>query len=96
MHDHQPPGDAQRGPQGRLRAVSRYVFLGFVAIAAFFLITEHRAHLFGILPFLLLAACPLLHFFHHRGHGHGGEAGPAARAPPASPPPGSGSDDHRH
>ena len=52
----------------------RYVFFGFVAIAAFFLFTEHRAHLFGILPFLLLAACPLMHLFHHGGHGsHGGE-----------------------
>ena len=45
------------------------VLLAFIAIAGFFLLTEHRAHLFGVLPFLLLAACPLLHFFMHRGHG---------------------------
>ena len=45
------------------------VLLAFLAIAAFFLLAEHRAHLFGVLPFLLLAACPLLHFFMHRGHG---------------------------
>jgi hypothetical protein len=45
---------------------------GFLAIAAFFLLTEHRAHLLGILPFLLLLACPLMHLFHHAGHGgHG-------------------------
>jgi hypothetical protein len=43
--------------------------LAFFAIAAFFLLTEHRAHLFGPLLFLLLFACPLLHFFMHRGHG---------------------------
>lgn len=30
--------------------------LAFLAIAAFFLITEHRAHLYGILPYVLLAA----------------------------------------
>jgi hypothetical protein len=24
----------------------------------------------GILPYLLLAACPFVHLFMHRGHGH--------------------------
>ncbi|KVW94218.1 DUF2933 domain-containing protein [Thiobacillus denitrificans] len=47
--------------------------LAFFAIAAFFLLTEHRAHLFGALPFLLLLACLPLHFFMHRGHGGKGE-----------------------
>ena len=52
------------------------VFIGaFAAIAAFFLFTEHRAHLFGVLPYRLLLACPLMHLFHHGGHGgHGGKA----------------------
>ena len=45
------------------------VLLAFLAIAGFFLLTEHRAHLFGFLPFLLLLACPLLHVFMHSGHG---------------------------
>lgn len=44
----------------------------FAAIALFYLLSEHRAHLFGALPFLLLLACPLMHFFMHgRHHGHG-------------------------
>jgi hypothetical protein len=47
-----------------------WVLIGFLAIAAFFLLTEHRAHLLGALPFVLLALCPLLHFFGHGGHGH--------------------------
>ena len=48
------------------------VVLVFVAIIGFFLFTEHRAHLFGILPYLLLLACPFMHFFMHgRHHGHG-------------------------
>ena len=53
---------------------SSIVLLGFLAIAAFYLVTEHQAHLFGILPWLLLLACPLLHLFHggHGGHGGGG------------------------
>ena len=50
--------------------------LGFLAIAAFFLITEHRAHVFGILPYLLVLACLVLHFFMHGKHGgHGGVHG---------------------
>ena len=49
---------------------ARLAFLGFVVVAAFFLIAEHRAHVFEYLPFVLLAACPLLHLFHgHGGHG---------------------------
>ena len=55
---------------------------GFIAIAAFFLVTEHKAHLLGLytehevhilgaLPYLLLLLCPLMHFFMHGGgHGH--------------------------
>lgn len=57
------------------RSRTWWAFAGFVAIAGFFLITEHRAHLFGILPFLFLLACPFLHRFGHGGHGgHGGHA----------------------
>jgi copper chaperone CopZ len=61
---------------------SWWAFAGFMAIAAFFLFTEHRAHLFGILPFLFLLACPFLHMFGHGGHGghgrHEGQDGLAA------------------
>lgn len=48
----------------------RLVLVTFLAIAAFFLFTEHRAHLFGILPFLFLLACPLMHLFMHHGEDH--------------------------
>ncbi len=50
---------------------SRYALglLVFGAIAAYFLQSEHRAHFFGALPFLLLLACPLMHVFMHGGHG---------------------------
>ena len=51
------------------------VLLAFLAIAGFYLVTEHTAHLFGALPFLLLLACPLLHLFMHGGHEeHAGES----------------------
>ena len=45
------------------------VLIGFLAIIGLFLFTEHRVHLFGILPYLLLLACPFMHFFMHGGHG---------------------------
>lgn len=47
-----------------------FVFLGIIG---FFLFTEHRAHLFGFLPWLFLLACPLMHLFHGHG-GHGGHS----------------------
>lgn len=57
-----------------------WAFAGFLAIAAFFLFTEHRAHLFGFLPFLFLLACPFLHMFAHGGHGgHGGHSSDGQR-----------------
>jgi YHS domain-containing protein len=45
------------------------VLVAFLAIGGFFLLTEHRAHVFGFLPYLLVLACPLMHLFHHGGHG---------------------------
>ena len=63
---------------------AKWVLLAFVAIAAYFLITEHRAHLSGLLyylPFLLLLACPLMHLFMHGGHGDDGSGGGHKHAP---------------
>lgn len=46
--------------------------LVFGAIAAYFLWTEHRAHVVGALPLLVLLACPVMHVFMHHDHGgHG-------------------------
>jgi uncharacterized membrane protein YkvI len=46
------------------------------AVAVFFLWTEHRAHVMGALPYLLLLLCIGVHFFTHGGHGgHGGGSG---------------------
>lgn len=42
--------------------------LMLMGIAAFYLLTEHRAHVMGLLPWALLALCPLMHLFMHRGH----------------------------
>ena len=66
MHGH---SNDQHGSGG---GAGKWVFWGFLAIAAYFLITEHSAHVIEYLPYVLLAACPLMHFFGHGGHGgHG-------------------------
>jgi hypothetical protein len=44
-------------------------FTVILAIAAFFIISEHWLHLVGILPWLLILLCPLMHLFMHAGHG---------------------------
>lgn len=46
-------------------------FLGFALVALFFLWEEHEAHILGLLPYLLVLACPLMHIFMHHGHRHG-------------------------
>ena len=41
------------------------------ALGAVLLLIDHWAHVLGVLPYLVILACPLMHFFMHRGHGHG-------------------------
>ncbi|MCW2319309.1 hypothetical protein M2322_004884 [Rhodoblastus acidophilus] len=52
-----------------LKTPAGWALCAFLAIGAFYLVTEHTAHLFGALPYLLLLACPLMHLFMHGGHG---------------------------
>ncbi|MFC1491408.1 DUF2933 domain-containing protein [Nitrospinota bacterium] len=55
-----------------LQSPFRIVLLTFLAIGGYFLVAEHRAHLAGYLPLiLLLAVCGGMHFFMHGSHGHG-------------------------
>lgn len=87
-HDHASDG-AVPTTFWRSRYAIGLIFFG--AVAMYLLLTEHRAHFFVVLPFLLLLACPLMHVFMHHGHGshagvhaHGGadDRGPAASAAP--------------
>ncbi len=50
-----------------MRKPALWIAWGFAAVGAYYLLTEHRAHLIDYLPFVLLLACPLMHLFH--GHG---------------------------
>jgi len=64
------PADQPSG--GFFRSRTGIALLVFLAIAGYFLWTEHQAHVSAAvpyLPWLLLLACPLLHLFMHGGHG---------------------------
>jgi hypothetical protein len=58
------------------KAKASLVLIAFLVIAGALLFTEHRAHVLGLLVWLPLLACPLMHFFMHGGHGHHGGARP--------------------
>ena len=57
--------DVTRGPGQKRHNIALWVF---IAIISYFLITEHWAHIVPYLPWLLLAACPLMHVFMHGSH----------------------------
>jgi len=65
-HDHH-----DEGPPSFWRSRFGIGWLVLAAVAGWFLWTEHRAHLLGFLPYVVLLACPLMHVFMHHGHGHG-------------------------
>jgi hypothetical protein len=74
------------------RGLSRgtWVLIGFAAVAAYFLYSEHRAHAIGLLPFGLLFACLVMHFF----HGHGGQGGHRSRSEGGGQPPSGRAHEH--
>lgn len=77
--------DLQRRSGGLARGLT---FAAFGAVLAYLFFGEHRVHLLGWAPFLLLLACPLLHMTMHGGHGgHGHQHGAQPRddAPPPAP-----------
>lgn len=50
-----------------------FAALVFIGVVSYFLLMEHRQHVWQFLPYLILLACPLLHLFMHGSHG--GHAG---------------------
>jgi Protein of unknown function (DUF2933) len=76
MHDHsQSEGET---PQGFLASRAGLVFIGFAIVAGALLFTEHRADVLGLLVWLPLLACLLMHVFMHHGHaGHGSHGQPS-------------------
>ena len=69
-HDHAHHGQTEEQRGSFFSSRANIVLVGFLAIAGYFLITEHYAHIVPFLPWLLLLACPLMRLFMHGGH-HG-------------------------
>jgi hypothetical protein len=55
-----------------LASRTRAALVGLTAVGAAAIAYDHRIHVIGALPYLLLLACPLMHLF--MMHGHGGHA----------------------
>ena len=45
-----------------------WIFGAFAVMAVVLLWQEHRAHLLGVIPYLILLACPLMHLLQRHGH----------------------------
>ena len=79
-HDHSPKDSNTDDDRKRpfLNTPAGFALCVFLAIAGVLLWIEHRAHILGVLPLLMLPLiCIGMHFFMHRGHGghhgHGGD-----------------------
>jgi cell division protein FtsW (lipid II flippase) len=67
--------EQQTSRGGWFTSKANWALVGFLAIIGFLLLTEHRAHVLGALPIIiLLLVCVVLHRFMHGGHreDHGG------------------------
>lgn len=75
MHQHDSSNQSQPdGQRNRFSLPIKFVLYASIGIIAFFLITEHFAHLMGFFPLLsIFFICMFMHLFMHGGHGgHGG------------------------
>ena len=70
---HEAPSESTRVSRPLKTALLMVALVG-----GFFLLREHWDHVAGNWIYLLLLACPLMHFF----HGHGGHAGHSDHAAP--------------
>ena len=68
------------------RSFRGWAVLGLAIILGGYLVIWHGAHLAAVLPFLVLAACPLIHLFMHRGHGHHHGQDTSKNVPPPTSP----------
>jgi hypothetical protein len=75
METHMKPTDSmsQEHSEGLSRN-TKLALLSAAVIAAFFILREHLNHALGLLPYILLISCPLMHLLghrhHHRDHEH--------------------------
>jgi len=81
MHQHGSSNQPQPNRQPtRLSLPIKFVLYASIGIIAYFLITEHRAHLSGFLPYSFLFIFMFMCLFMPGGHGgHGGGNGDNSR-----------------
>ena len=69
-HQHEHSGPHTSGLQDWLYSRTGIATCVALAVLGFLIFTGHSAHLLGVLPYLLILACPLMHIFMHGGHAH--------------------------
>lgn len=86
IHSHEHTGSVEPAHTSFIKSPGSIAVAMLAFIAAFYFLREHWPHVAGSWPYLLLLACPAMHFFHgHGGHGghhqNGGDAqvGPAKK-----------------
>lgn len=47
-----------------------------------YLVIRHQQHVAVVLPFIVILACPIMHLFMHRGHGHSHRGGAGRQGDP--------------
>ena len=63
-------------PSSKDNFVTKAILFFSLAIIAFYLLTEHRAHLLAYSSYIIFFVFILMHLFMHSGHGeHGGHGG---------------------
>ncbi len=72
-HSHEHGNGRPSGPNWS--RINQWVLWIGLAAAVAWMFFRHNAHLGQLLPFLILLACPLMHVFMHKGHGHGHHGG---------------------
>lgn len=83
-HDHDDSGNGQSWLFSRTGIAT----IVAVSVLGFLVYEGHGAHLLGLLPYLLILSCPLMHIFMHGGHGghghHHGDEEDTTRKPEPS------------
>lgn len=69
MSNQHSDSDRDQHPESWLLSRTGVVTAGVIAILGFLIYTGHSAHLLGLVPYLFILACPLMHIFMHSGHG---------------------------
>lgn len=68
-HHHEGRSGNGNGIQNWLLSRTGIATIVALSVLGFLVYTGHSAHLLGLLPYLLILACPLMHIFMHGGHG---------------------------